>query len=56
VTCESSCEAGVCGTCELGYTYGEPEHNDQILSEDGRRDRVLVCCARVREGLVVLDL
>ena len=56
VTCASSCEAGVCGTCELGYTDGDPEHNDLILSEDGRRGRVLVCCARVREGLVVLDL
>lgn len=56
VSCESSCETGLCGTCKVRYVGGTPEHNDYVLSEDERQEFVLVCCARVAEGPLVLDL
>lgn len=56
VECASSCEAGMCGTCEAGHSGGEIEHNDLVLGDDDRRTRVLVCCARIKRGPVVLDL
>jgi vanillate O-demethylase ferredoxin subunit len=56
VECESSCEAGMCGACKATYSAGTPEHNDYVLSDDERRNQVLVCCARVSEGPVVLEL
>ena len=56
VACESSCEAGMCGTCRVRYVGGVPEHNDLVLSEDERREFVLICCAKVAQGPLVLDL
>lgn len=56
VECESSCEAGMCGTCKVRYLEGSPEHNDLILSEDEREEYVLVCCARAGSDPLVLDL
>lgn len=55
IPCESSCEAGVCGTCKVGYTQGRPEHGDLVLSEEERATQVLVCCARA-SAPVTLDL
>lgn len=55
VPCESSCEAGMCGTCKVPYTDGSPEHNDLVLSEEERARCVLTCCARVPTPLT-LDL
>jgi len=56
VPCNSSCEAGLCGECRLRYSSGEIEHNDYLLSDEERAESVLICCARVREGTVVLDM
>jgi vanillate O-demethylase ferredoxin subunit len=56
VACESSCESGLCGTCKVRYTSGRPEHNDFVLNEDERREFVLICCARIAAGPLVLDL
>ncbi|QDL38479.1 PDR/VanB family oxidoreductase [Rhodoferax sediminis] len=56
VACESSCEAGMCGTCKVRYLSGSPEHTDFVLSDEERREFVLICCARVAEGPLVLDL
>lgn len=56
VACESSCEAGMCGTCKVRYLDGSPEHNDLILSEEEREEFVLVCCAKIGAGPLVLDL
>jgi vanillate O-demethylase ferredoxin subunit len=51
----SSCELGVCGTCECGYTAGTVIHRDGVLEADARRNRMLPCVSRA-EGRVVLDL
>ena len=53
---ETCCEQGYCGTCMTRYLEGEPEHRDEVLDEDDRRDYVLICCARSRTGELVLDL
>lgn len=56
VACESSCEAGVCGCCRVRYLSGEPEHNDFVLSDEEKKEFVLVCCAGVGKQPLLLDL
>lgn len=56
VACESSCESGLCGACKVAYMAGEIEHNDYVLDAQERQSQVLICCARVRQGPVVLEL
>lgn len=56
IACESSCEAGVCGACKTAYTAGTPEHNDYLLGDDERDSQVLLCCARVAQGPLVLEM
>ena len=55
VECNTSCEAGICGTCRTRYLDGEPEHNDFVLSDEEHAEFVLICCARSRSALLVLD-
>ncbi len=55
VACETSCEAGVCGTCRTRYLEGVPQHNDFLLSDEEHEEFVLICCARSRSDLLVLD-
>jgi ferredoxin-NADP reductase len=51
----SSCEIGVCGSCECGYRQGEAIHRDVVLSPAARRSRFMPCVSRAR-GRIVLDL
>jgi len=53
---DTSCEAGMCGTCKTRYLEGEPEHFDMILSDDVQKEFVLICCARSLTPTLVLDL
>jgi len=53
---ESSCEAGLCGTCRMQILGGRAQHNDLILSEEDRQQCLLACCARVVDDSLVLDL
>lgn len=53
---ETSCEAGLCGTCLTHYLEGVPEHHDLILDDEQRSTQVLICCARALSPLIVLDL
>lgn len=52
----TSCESGLCGTCRTRYLAGTPEHRDHILSEEEKIRDVLICCARSRTPMLVLDL
>ena len=52
----SSCEAGMCLTCKARYISGTPEHNDFALSDEERREFVLICVAGVAKGPLVLDI
>lgn len=56
IAVQTSCESGLCGTCRTRYLEGVPEHRDYILDEAERGQEVLICCARSRTRLLVLDL
>jgi ferredoxin-NADP reductase len=56
IECNTSCEAGVCGTCRTRYFEGTPEHHDFVLSDEERKEYVMICCARAASGTLVLDL
>lgn len=53
---DTSCEDGYCATCMTRYLEGEPEHRDAVLDDEDRAEFVLICCARSRTPLLVLDL
>ena len=53
---DTSCEAGLCGTCRTRYLDGTPEHNDLVLSSEEQEEWVQICCARSKTPLLVLDL
>ena len=55
VDVETSCEAGLCATCQTRYLDGEPEHHDMVLSSDEQAEFVLICCARSLSPVLVLD-
>lgn len=53
----SSCEQGICGTCELRVLDGEIDHQDLLLTEQERAEgRMLVCVSRPRGTEIVLDI
>ena len=51
----SSCELGVCGSCECRYREGVVIHRDSVLSVGARQDRMMLCVSRARVQ-VTLDL
>lgn len=53
---ETSCEAGVCGTCRARYLSGRPIHNDFVLSDHEKTEYVMLCCARASGEPLKLDL
>lgn len=56
ISCETSCEAGMCGTCRTRYLEGSPDHRDYVLSEEDRGEYVMICCARSQSEVLVLDI
>jgi ferredoxin-NADP reductase len=54
----SSCEQGVCGTCECRVLEGEVEHRDSILSaaERATSEVMMSCVSRARSARLVLDI
>jgi ferredoxin-NADP reductase len=54
----SSCEQGVCGTCECRVLEGEVDHRDSILSASERaaNDVMMTCVSRAKGALLVLDI
>jgi len=56
VAVTTSCELGYCGACLTRYLAGEPDHRDQMLGEKDRACYVLICCARAKTPVLVLDL
>ncbi|PWK76977.1 PDR/VanB family oxidoreductase [Aminobacter sp. AP02] len=52
----TSCRQGICGSCMVPYSDGEPDHRDQALSDDERREFLTVCCSRARSPGLTLDL
>lgn len=54
----SSCEQGVCGTCECRILEGEAEHRDSILSaaERAAQTVLMACVSRAKTPRLVLDI
>lgn len=53
---DSSCEAGACGTCRIGYLSGVPDHKDLYLTDDERKESIMVCVSRSKSDRLLLDL
>ena len=52
----SSCEAGTCGSCKVGYRDGSVSHRDYFLSATERSRSLTVCVSRATSDLITLDL
>jgi ferredoxin len=54
----SSCQEGVCGTCETRIVEGIADHRDSLLSEDERAENeyMMICVSRAQSERLVLDL
>ena len=54
----SSCEEGICGTCETGVLGGVPDHRDSVLEPAEREvgDIMMICVSRSCTARLVLDL
>jgi ferredoxin len=54
----SSCQEGVCGTCETQVIDGIPDHRDSLLTEDERESNeyMMICVSRAKSERLVLDL
>jgi ferredoxin-NADP reductase len=56
INVQTDCQEGYCGTCITHYVEGDPVHRDTVLDDTDREDYVMICCARARSDLLVLDL
>lgn len=58
ITVASSCEEGICGTCEIRVLAGTPDHRDGILSAAERQANrsMMICCSRSIGDRLVLDI
>jgi ferredoxin-NADP reductase len=58
ISVPSSCEQGVCGTCETTVLDGVPDHRDGVLSpqERLRGNTMMICCSGSRTEKLILDL
>jgi ferredoxin len=54
----SSCEQGICGTCETAVLAGDIDHRDNILTDEEKRDgrTMMVCVSRCAGRRLVLDI
>ncbi len=52
----TSCEAGYCGACLTRYLSGAPVHRDTVLSDADRKKFAMICRARSRSPVLILDL
>ena len=54
----SSCQQGICGTCETKVIAGTPDHRDHLLSDDERaaNKTMMICCSRALSDTLTLDL
>jgi ferredoxin-NADP reductase len=57
LTVPSSCEEGICGTCETRVIEGVPDHRDSILSaaEQAENNTMMICVGRSHSDRLVLD-
>lgn len=58
VSAPSSCQQGVCGTCETAVLNGVPDHRDIILSDEEKAScrTMMICCSGALTNYLELDL
>jgi ferredoxin-NADP reductase len=58
IAIDSSCQAGICGCCEVTVLEGEVDHRDEVLSGSARASHksMMACCSRAKSARLVLDL
>lgn len=58
VNIDSSCEDGICGTCEVKVLEGMPDHRDSVLTkaEQAANKSMMVCVSRCKGERLVLDI
>ncbi|MBP6852878.1 MAG: 2Fe-2S iron-sulfur cluster binding domain-containing protein, partial [Rhodoferax sp.] len=54
----TSCEEGICGSCETKVLAGIPDHRDSVLSpsEQATNTTMMVCVSGCKSERLVLDL
>ena len=54
----TSCEQGICGTCETRVISGRPDHRDALLSDEEKASNrtMMICCSGSLDAELVLDL
>ncbi|RBY76115.1 oxidoreductase [Geodermatophilus sp. TF02-6] len=54
----TSCEEGICGTCETKVLDGVPDHRDSLLSPEEQQagNSMMICVSRCRGPRLVLDI
>jgi ferredoxin-NADP reductase len=54
----SSCEQGICSSCETAVLAGVPDHRDSVLTakEHAANDYMMICVSRALTPRLVLDL
>lgn len=55
---DSSCQDGICGTCETRVIEGLPDHRDSVLTKAEREANksMMICVSRCKGERLVLDL
>jgi ferredoxin len=58
IYCNTSCEEGICGSCETRVLEGTPDHRDSVLSpeEQASQKMMMVCVSGCKSPHLVLDL
>ena len=58
VAVATSCEEGICGSCEAAVLEGIPDHRDSILSPTERAGNksMMVCVSGCKSATLTLDL
>lgn len=52
----SSCESGTCGTCRCKLIEGDVEHRDMVLTDEQRREYIMICVSRARSGDLTIEI
>ena len=54
----TSCEEGICGTCETKVLDGKPDHRDSVLSRDEKAcgKTMMICVSRCLSASLSLDM
>ncbi|MDN2664511.1 PDR/VanB family oxidoreductase [Psychromonas sp. 14N.309.X.WAT.B.A12] len=53
---DTVCEQGICGSCLVAWSDGEPIHRDQCLEDTERDEYIALCCGGCNSQSLTLEL